>query len=237
MPVLASEPPREHSLHPLENGEHLRAEEFLRRYEAAPELKKAELIQGIVFMGSPVRARQHGIPDALVQSWLGMYAAFTPGVDHAINSTICLSNDDVPQPDGILLLRPEQGGTSRIDPQGYVAGPPELVLEVAASSTAIDCHEKRESYAAYGVQEYLLWRTMDQELDWWFLKEGRYQPLTIDAEGILRSRIFPGLWLNRRALLQLSRREVMDCLQRGLESPEHQTFLTEVAARARPAGD
>src|SRR5262245_28517129 len=233
MPVLTPEPPRERALQPLENGEHLSAREFLRRYEAMPELKKAELIRGIVYMGSPVRAREHGKPDALIQTWLGVYTNHTPGVDHAINSTTCLSNDDVPQPDGILQILPEYGGQSRIDEDGYILGAPELVVEVAASSTAIDAYEKRESYATYGAREYLLWRTLDQDVNWWWLDQGAYQPLPVDNNGIIRSRVFPGLWLDRAALLQKDRARLIECLQRGLQSAEHQAFIAELGARKK----
>src|SRR5262245_17072020 len=234
MPVLTPEPSRERALQPLENGEHLRADEFLRRYEAMPELKKAELIQGIVYMGSPVRARQHGIPDAHIQTWLGVYATYTLGVESATNSTTCLSNDDVPQPDGILQILPEYGGQSRIDEDGYILGAPELVVEVAASATAIDAHEKRESYATYGAREYLLWRTLDQAVDWWWLDQGTYRPLPVDNDGIIRSRVFPGLWLDRAALLQKNRARLIECLQRGLQNAEHKTFIVELGARKKP---
>jgi Uma2 family endonuclease len=230
MPLLTPELARTRLLQPLENGEHLDAREFLRRYETMPKDIKAELIHGIVYMGSAVRAKQHGIPDALIQTWLGLYAAYTPGVESVTNSTTCLSNDDVPQPDGILQILPECGGQSHIDEDGYIIGPPELVVEIAASSTAIDAHEKRESYAVYGVREYVLWRTIDQQIDWWYLNERAYQPLSPDDDGILRSKFFPGLWLNPSALLQKDRAALVEYLQRGLQSPEHRSFVSELAA-------
>src|SRR5437667_6891738 len=86
---------------PLQSGDHLSAREFLRRFEAMPEVKKAELINGIVYMGSPVRIDQHGEPDNLIQTWLGSYSVATPGVKAATNSTTRLGPDDVPQPDGL----------------------------------------------------------------------------------------------------------------------------------------
>src|SRR5258707_15169718 len=92
------------SAEPLENGEHLSASEFMPRYEAMPEVKKAELINGIVYMGSAVRFDRHGKPDNLIQTWLGTYAIATPGVEAAANTTTRLGLDDVPQPDGLLLI-------------------------------------------------------------------------------------------------------------------------------------
>src|SRR6266581_2238059 len=108
----------ESSIPPLENGAHLSAREFLRRYESMPEVKKAELINGIVYMGSPVRLDQHGEPDSLLQTWLGFYSIATPGVKAATNSTTRLGPDDVPQPDGLLRIAAESGGQSRTDAKG-----------------------------------------------------------------------------------------------------------------------
>ena len=123
-PARREIPPRR--IPPLENGAHLTAAEFLRRFQAMPEVKKAELINGVVIMASPVRLDQHGEPDGLIQGWLCNYCIATPGVKHAINSTIRLNPDDVPQPDGLLRLLPECGGQSRLDEKGYLPGPPEI---------------------------------------------------------------------------------------------------------------
>jgi Uma2 family endonuclease len=154
----------------LENGAHLSAAEFLRRYEATPEVKKAELINGIVYMGSPVRLDQHDEPDNLLQGWLCNYAIATPGVRAATNSTMRLGPDDVPQPDGLLRIVTEAGGQSRLDAKGYLQGAPELVAEVAASSASLDAREKLACYRRAGAREYLLWRTEDEAVDWWVLE-------------------------------------------------------------------
>jgi Uma2 family endonuclease len=236
MSILALDLPRAGKARPLENGERLEANEFLRRYDAMPNLKKAELIQGIVYMGSPVRAAQHGMPDALIQAWLGLYTTYSPGVDHALNSTVILSDEDVPQPDGLLVIRPEYGGQSRLDEEGYIVGAPELAVEVAASTSSIDAHKKRESYEACGAREYLLWRTVDQEVDWWVLAGGKYKALPIGQDGILRSQAFPGLWLDRAALLERQRAKLMSCLHQGIQSAEHNAFVAALAqTRSREA--
>ena len=49
--TTGSKPPR---ILPLEHGDHLTREEFERRYEAMPHVRKAELIEGVVYMPSPV---------------------------------------------------------------------------------------------------------------------------------------------------------------------------------------
>ncbi|MBI5383127.1 MAG: Uma2 family endonuclease [Verrucomicrobia bacterium] len=217
----------------LENGAHLGAHEFLRRYEAMPEVKKAELINGVVYMGSPVRADQHGEPDNLIQGWLCNYCIGTPGVRAATNSTTRLGPDDVPQPDGVLRILPERGGQARLDAKGYLLGAPELVVEVAASSASLDVREKLASYRRAGVREYLVWRTEDSAVDWWVLEEDEYRPLPGSAEGVLRSQVFPGLWLDVPALLAEDGGRLMATLEKGLASPEHAAFAAELQRRAK----
>lgn len=214
---------------PLENGAHLGAREFLRRYEAMPELKKAELINGIVYVASPVRLDQHGEPDNLIQGWLCNYSVATPGVKAATNATTRLGPDDVPQPDGLLRIVPECGGQARLDPKGYLLGAPELVAEVSASTASLDVRDKLTSYRRAGVREYVVWRTEDAAVDWWGLDEDEYRPLTADADGVLRSRVFPGLWLDTAALLAGDGARFMGVLRAGLESQEHAAFVAALS--------
>lgn len=218
---------------PLENGDRLPRGEFERRYLASPNLKKAELIEGVVHMPSPVRvahAEKHG--DLL--SWLRRYREATPGVSVLDNATVRLDLDNEPQPDALLRIEAEEIGRSRVDAEGYLAGPPELVAEVAASSAAYDLHEKLHAYRRNGVLEYLVWRVYDRELDWFALTEGEYRPLAPDAAGILRSRTFPGLRLARRALLDGDFAAVLAELGKGLETAEHAAFVARLnAARLR----
>lgn len=216
---------------PLENGERLTATEFLRRYEAMPRLKKAELIEGVVYMGSPVRYSQHGHADGLVQLWLGSYAAQTPGVEFAPNTTAQLDIDNVPQPDSLLRIGQEYGGQSRVDSSDYLEGAPELVVEIAASSASIDLRDKLNAYRRNGVKEYLTWRTVENEFDWRFLTEGEFRPLTPDAKGVFRSTVLGGLWLSVHALLKRDTSAVLACLSKGLRSREHKAFVAALAAR------
>ena len=136
-------------MEPLENGERLAAPEFMRRYEAMPEVKKAELIEGVVYMGSAVRLGAHAEPDSLVQMWLTTYAAHTPGVSAAANCTVKFDIDNVPQPDALLRILPQCGGQSRVDDSDYLVGAPELIVEIAAGSTSIDLHAKLNVYRCY----------------------------------------------------------------------------------------
>ncbi len=175
---------------PLQNGDHLTAPEFLRRYEAMPEVKKAELIEGIVYMGSPVRYASHGRPDALVHGWLAAYEAATPGVEFVANTTTQLDSENVPQPDALLRVAEECGGQSRIDEHDYLIGPPELVIEIAASSVSIDTREKLRAYRRNGVREYLLWLTEQREIRGLCLVQGDYQPVAIGTDQVFRSAVF-----------------------------------------------
>ncbi|WP_165234351.1 Uma2 family endonuclease [Aquisphaera insulae] len=210
---------------PLDNGDVLTREEFERRYDAMPELKKAELLEGEVFMGSPVRQREHSLPHTQLSCWLGTYAAFTPGVEPGDNGSVRLDDDNEPQPDLLLMIRPENGGRARIDEEGYIEGAPELVAEVAASSASRDANRKLRIYRNHGVLEYILWRVLDEKLDWLILREGRYEELAATADGVLRSEVFPGLWLDRGALLRGEMPRVLAVLQEGIATPEHAAFV------------
>ncbi|WP_041238003.1 Uma2 family endonuclease [Gloeothece citriformis] len=209
---------------PLENGDKLTRYEFETRYEKMPHLKKAELIEGIVYMGSPLRIEQHGNPHANIITWLGTYESLTFGVQSGDNCTVILDSENEPQPDA--LLRIKKGGQSIINEQGYVEGAPELIAEIAASSVSIDLHDKLKAYRRNGVQEYLVWRVYDNQFDWFRLREGKYIPLDPNETGIIKSEIYPGLWLDVKALLEGNLGRVLEVLQQGIKTPEHQGFNT-----------
>ena len=224
-PAGPGRPVRSMSAPRLENGERLTRAEFERRYAARPDLKKAELVEGIVRVPSPARSRSHARPHAAVVGWLFAYAASTPGVQLDDNPTVRFDLDNEPQPDAALLIEPDRGGQARVSEDDYIEGAPELVAEVAASSASYDLHDKLHVYRRNGVREYLVWRTLDRRFDWFELVEGVYRPREPDATGLLRSRVFPGLWLARDALLRGELRAVLEAQQRGLEDPAHAAFV------------
>ncbi len=213
-------------LPPLESGDRLSRCEFERRYAAMPQLKKAELIEGVVYVASPLRAQAHGKPHGAVMTWLGVYSAATPGVDFYDNPTVRLDADNCPQPDAVLRL--EQDGQSRISEDDYIEGAPEAIIEIAASSASYDLHDKRRVYCRNGVQEYLVWRTYSQKLDWFYWINGTYRDLAPGTDGIFRSQQFPGLWLAGDCLLAGDLAAVLRVLQQGLASPEHQAFVEQL---------
>ncbi len=94
----------------LENGDRLTRPEFERRYHAMPYLKKAELVEGVVYRPSPVRARKHGQPHSTLVGWLMVYSALTPGVMVCDNTTVRLDADNEPQPDALLRIDEAKGG-------------------------------------------------------------------------------------------------------------------------------
>ncbi len=235
MVTLDTQPPkitREGVPPPLKDGDRLDADEFLRRYDAMPDLKKAELIQGTVhIMASPVYIEQHGEPDSFVQGWLFSYAIATPGTKSAVNATTKLGPKDVPQPDGLLRILPEFGGQTRVE-KNLLVGAPELGFEVAASSASIDANAKKDSYLDSGMREYVLWRTRSGKIDWWKLENGEFTEIEPGEDGILRSEVFPGLWLDPAAMVEENGARVMEVLQQGLASPEHTAFVKTLAKRA-----
>jgi len=218
---------------PLENGDTLTRVEFERRYNAMPRVNKAELIEGVVYMPSPVRFDRHGSQHLGLNTWLGAYQAFTPGVRGADNATVRLDNDNEPQPDSFLLILPDHGGQVHISEDGYIEGSPELVGEVSASSASIDLNAKLRAYERNGVREYIVWRVFDEVIDWFVLRERHFVPLTPGVDGILRSEEFPGLWLDSAAFLRLDLATVLRVRQQGLDSPEHAAFVERLRQHAQ----
>ena len=218
----------------LQNGDRLPRPEFERRYSAMPKVKKAELIEGVVYMPSPVSHQDHGRPHIMLATWLGSYWYATPGTDAGDNSTIRLDWENEPQPDAMLRILPQCGGQSA-DEEPYIGGPPELVVEIAASSVSYDLHDKLRVYQRNGVREYLVWRVWDSAIDWFVLREGRFEPLPLTAAGHYQSGAFPGLWLDPAALIRGDFAQVTAVLQQGLASPEHSAFVARLqTASGRP---
>jgi Uma2 family endonuclease len=233
-PASPIEPSGNGAIPPLENGDHLTREEFERRYDAMPGLKKAELIEGVVYMPSPVRHGRHSHPHTRFIAWLANYETDTPGVEAGDNGSVRLDLDNEPQPDAYLFIRPECGGQVRISDDDYVEGAPELVGEIAASGASIDLGKKFDVYRRNNVREYVVWRVLDRRVDWFINRGGRFDPVQPPADGIFRSEVFPGLWLDAAALVRNDRKAVQAVLQQGLDSPEHAEFVARLAQH-RPA--
>jgi Uma2 family endonuclease len=209
----------------LEPGDNLDQVTFHRRYLAMPEHVKAELIEGVVYIMPSSLKAAHGDVHGEVMFWLKLYRARTPGVRALDNATTILGEFSEPQPDASLLILPDHGGQTRLDADGYLVGAPELIVEVALSSVAIDLHGKRRDYERTGVREYLVVVVGEQRVVWFVRREGGFEALEPGADGIYRSPFFGGLWLDAQALVRCDTARVQDVLAQGLASPEHAAFL------------
>ncbi|MFB2935282.1 Uma2 family endonuclease [Aerosakkonemataceae cyanobacterium BLCC-F154] len=158
---MVKTPSKQETIPFLVNGDKLNRYEFERRYNATPNLKKAELIEGIVYMAAALRFKSHSQPHGLIVGWLSNYAVVTPGVELGIEPSVRLDVDNEPQPDAVLIITPEAGGQTRLSEDDYIEGAPELVVEIAASSVAIDLHAKKQAYRRNGVKEYIVWQVLD----------------------------------------------------------------------------
>jgi len=221
-----TQPPR---VPPLQNGDRLTRDEFERRYEAMPAGVKAELIERVVYIVTPVNEEFHSEPHLDMATWIGTYRLTTPGISGGDNGTVRLDLDNEPQPDLYLRIHSSLGGQARRDADGYVQGAPELVVEIAASSVSYDLGEKLVAYRRNGVREYIVRRTYDNALDWFILRHGRYESLSPGPDGIYRSEAFPGLWLLRGDMMTMTR-----VAQQGLQSPEHAAFVQRLRGLTGP---
>lgn len=214
----------------LHNGDRLSVESFLRRYHAMPDRTKAELIDGVVYMSSPVSV-DHGRPHGALMAWLGLYWMATPGVELLDNTTVRLGlGENCPQPDASLRLRPEYGGRTTTNADGYIVGGPELAGEVSVSSASYDLHAKLKVYERNGIQEYIVWNVEERSIAWFVLRNGAYQP-QVARGGILKSKVYPGLWLNAAALLGEDFSTLRRVADQGIASVEHRRFVARLARR------
>ena len=232
VPSIAPPPvERRDRVPPLENGDHLKADEFRRRYKAMPEDVRAELIGGIVFMSSPVRLRRHGKPHVVLSNWLGHYIAKTPNLEvWGDNATVRLDNEAEPQPDLLLALPPSLGGRVVETEEDYLEGPPEMVCEVASSTASIDLGRKLRDYRRNEVAEYLVWSVDRRRVEWFDLIAGEYVDKTPDENGLLKSTRFPGLWLDPDKLVALDLPGLFADLDAGAVTAEHAAFVKKLAA-------
>ena len=211
----------------LVTGERMNVEEFLRRWEELPGLKNAELIDGVVHVPSPV-SREHGSLDFLIHWWLAHYVQATPGCQGGSNST-WLMLDSAPQPDAYLRILPSHGGQSG-DEKRFCTGAPELAVEICLTSTEVDFGPKRKLYQRAGVREYITIELLWKRIVWRVLENAVYVVPTLPPDGIARSQVFPGLWLDVAAFWAGDGAKMLAALNAGLASQDHQQFVERVAS-------
>ena len=216
---------------PLHDGDRLTRDEFLRRWDAMPDLKHAELIDGVVHMAYPV-STPHGDFHMALAAWIWNYAATTPGCAGGLDATWLMSDLDVPQPDTALRILPQYGGQSRLE-RNYAVGAPELIVEVSESSFVKDSGAKLRLYQRAGVREYIIARPGKRQVIWRELSEGAYREVAPEADGVVRSRVFPGMWLDTAANATGDWQDFIATAHRGRESAEHAAFVQKLAAGKR----
>jgi Uma2 family endonuclease len=225
-------PPRTRETTPavplLRDGDRLSQPEFHRRYEAYPEGVKIELIGGIVHVASPMK-RPHGVTAPRLSAVLIQYEVSTPGVEVAGDMTTILGEKSEPQPDLMLRILTDCDGQSRYNERDYLVGPPEFIAEVSHATRSLDLKAKKEDYLAAGVQEYLVVDLEEQALHWFHFPSKR--KLKADKQGLWKSRVFPGLWLDGPALFALDSAKLIAAVQQGIASPEHDAFVRQLAER------
>ena len=214
---------------PLESGDRLSRAEFHRRYSLYPEIKKAELVEGVVVVGPPVYA-QHSEIHADISTLLGFYRAHTSGLRVADNQTVILDDLNEVQPD--LCVRFDVPGSGRAvrTEEGLYIGPPEFVVEVAASSAAYDLHSKMELYRRSGVGEYLVILAYEREVRLYRLADGVYNLIGPDEDGVLRSQVLPGFWLRADWFWEGRVADSVELVEEGMGSPEHREFVERLTA-------
>ena len=208
-------------------GQKLDRATFHERYEAMPPRTRAELIGGIVYMPSPM-SRDHAVENVGPIVWLDYYAEHTPGVSACLNASVLLDDLGEPQPDCSLLILPGHGGRTRIEGE-YIAEGPELIVEIAKSSRRIDLGPKKADYERANVPEYIVVALDPDKVFWFVLRDGRYVELQPGPDGLYRSEVFPGLWLDPEALFTGDRKRLRAVVDQGLATDEHAGFVRRLS--------
>jgi hypothetical protein len=222
----AGTPPRT-----LVEGQWLDQRTFHALYQAMPLDTRAELINGVVYLPGPI-GTAHGRAHVHVIGWLGDYIGNTPSVEALTRVTTALGWKCELEPDAQLRLPAESGGRTRAE-KDLLRGIPELVIEVAEATRFLDLGPKLEDYERAGVREYIVRAIEPDEIYWFVLRNGRFVDLEPGPDGIYRSEVFPGLWLDPAALLAGDRRRLRAVVDLGCDTPEHAAFVATLAAARR----
>jgi Uma2 family endonuclease len=215
---------------PFENGERMDQKTFHELYLQTPPGFRAELIGGIVHVASPVSGF-HSIPNSITGTWLGVYAAETPGTQSCTDSSAIMSEESEPQPDQCLRVTEQAGGQSHWDERRYLIGAPELAVEISNSTAGIDLNAKLRDYEEYGVREYLVVVMRQRVVHWFIRRKDRFTPMKPDADGVLKSKVFAGLWLDTAGVFDETAARLLATLRKGLTSPEHTKFVAKLAKK------
>lgn len=194
----------------LENGAVMTREEFHAAYVQCEGYERVELIEGVVYLPSPIKIESHARPQSLLLLWLSTYALGNPALLATGPASVLLDDLNEPEPDA-LLLRTTPGWMS---PDGYVVKAPELLVEIAATTKSRDLNQKKRAYERNGVKEYVVWRVADGAIDWFTLRDGSYRSRTPDSQGRIESEQFAGLVLDVPAALAFDSVRTLAALRR-----------------------
>jgi Uma2 family endonuclease len=211
----------------LVEGQRLDQPTFHAIYQAMPPGTRAELIDGVVYIPSPV-GLEHGEAQVHVIAWLAHYVENTPGVRALDNATTVLGTKGEPQPDGLLRILPEYGGRTW-NQGGFVHGAPEFVIEISKATRSVDLGPKLADYERAGVIEYVVGAIDPDEIYWFSHDHGALVQQSTADDGLYRSRTFPGLWLDPVALLAGDTRRLRAIVDQGCATPEHAAFVARLA--------
>ena len=212
----------------LVEGQQLDQPTFHALYEAMPPETRAELIDGVVYMPSPVGSA-HGEAHISMLYWLANYKEKTPGVKALSGATTILGRKSEPQPDGLLRIAAECGGRTK-NKGSYIHGAPELVAEVSKATRFIDLGPKLKDYQRAGVLEYVVDALDPDEILWFVRERGVLVQHPVDGDGLYRSTVFPGLWLDPQALLAGDTERLRAVVDLGCATAEHAAFVARLAA-------
>ena len=226
MAETASPASPERIIPPLRDGDRLDREEFHRRYEAMGEGAWAELIDSVVHLDRVPGDYTSGRTRATLSGWIGSYRLHTPNLQAAIHLTTFVDTRNVFQP-AVSLMRSDTA-RQRLGKDGYLRGSPDFACEVREGGDGcVDLNAKRLAYEQAGLGELLVvlldkpWRVR-----WLSLVHGAFADVHPDpADGLFKSRVFPGLWLDVDALFADDLQRLSAAVERGCATPEHAAFV------------
>jgi hypothetical protein len=200
-----------------------------------PPKTRAELIGGVVHLHAP-GPRSQGDLEGRIIAWIKHYQWATRGVQASWHVSVLLDDQAEPEPAAVLRILPTCGGQTH-NAGTYIAGAPELVVEVASATTrATDLGPKHQDYQRAGVLEYLVVARGPDEVSWSIHRDGQFVPLPPGPDGVFRSEVFPGLWLDTQAVFAAEPGRLIATLDRGLATPEHASFVAHLASQRAKSG-
>ena len=193
----------------------------------------ADLVGGVVHLWIRVTV-SHGQMSATLNGGIGLSRVGLTGIHGGVRTTTVLGDDSEVQPDA--TLRFPIGGTSAVNDDDYLVGCPELVCDVVDTADAHALTARRADDERYGATEVVMVTVREPRVLWLVGEGDRLTERSPDADGVYRSGVFPGLWLDPAALLAEDMQRLLDVLRQGLATPEHAAFAASLTPSPPAAG-